>query len=174
MKGNIYTKTGDKLHTDLYDGTRVSKSSDRIEVLGNYDELISSLSLAKNEIDDEYIKKDIEDLQKILFVFQADIAVNDNNKEKLKSEDVKKIEDKIDNMQEKLGKKDSFILPGSNKKASYLHLSRAISRRAERSLVRLAGHSFVSEVHLQFANRISDFLFVYAYSQEDELIDPFK
>ena len=39
----IYTKTGDKGQTSLFDGTRLSKDDIRIEAYGTVDELNSNL-----------------------------------------------------------------------------------------------------------------------------------
>ena len=44
---NIYTKQGDRGKTSLMNGITVSKSDDRIELLGTIDELSSHLGLAK-------------------------------------------------------------------------------------------------------------------------------
>ena len=41
----IYTKTGDKGETSLFNGKRVSKSNELIDLLGSLDELNSSLGL---------------------------------------------------------------------------------------------------------------------------------
>ena len=42
----IYTKTGDKGQTSLYDGTRVDKDSIRVESYGTIDELNSYIGLS--------------------------------------------------------------------------------------------------------------------------------
>ena len=47
MAMSIYTKKGDSGKTSLMDGISVSKSDDRIELLGTIDELNSSIGLAK-------------------------------------------------------------------------------------------------------------------------------
>ena len=44
---SIYTKRGDSGTTSLMNGISVSKSDDRIELLGTIDELNSALGLAK-------------------------------------------------------------------------------------------------------------------------------
>ena len=42
----IYTKTGDKGKTSLFDGTRVLKSNIRVETYGTVDELNSVIGVA--------------------------------------------------------------------------------------------------------------------------------
>jgi len=55
----IYTKTGDKGETSLYDNTRVAKDSIRVESYGTIDELNSTLGLARTFISDEEINKNV-------------------------------------------------------------------------------------------------------------------
>ena len=45
----IYTKTGDKGETSLYDCSRVSKSSSLINLLGDIDELNSFIGIIDSE-----------------------------------------------------------------------------------------------------------------------------
>ena len=53
----IYTKTGDKGQTSLYDGTRIDKDSLRVESYGTIDELNSSIGFASKFVEDEYISE---------------------------------------------------------------------------------------------------------------------
>ena len=63
----IYTKTGDKGETSLYDCTRVSKSSSLIDLLGDIDELNSFVGIIKSE-------RMLEDIQIWLFDMGTIIA----------------------------------------------------------------------------------------------------
>jgi cob(I)alamin adenosyltransferase len=65
-------------------------------------------------------------------------------------------------LNESLAPLNSFILPGGSVAASALHVARAVSRRAERSLVALADVEPVNPQALAYLNRLSDFLFVAA------------
>ena len=49
---NIYTKSGDKGTTDLVRTKNVSKSDDRIQLVGTIDELTSHLGLVKTMMED--------------------------------------------------------------------------------------------------------------------------
>ena len=75
-----------------------------------------------------------------------------------------------DDMTQKLPQLKNFILPSGGKAASSLHVSRAVCRRAERTLVSLAksgdsrqetvGQEFLPVI--QFLNRLSSYLFMAA------------
>ena len=56
----------------------------------------------------------------------------------------------------------AFVLPGGTAKAAALHLARAVSRRAERAVVRLDHVEAVPAEVLVYLNRLSDLLFVLA------------
>jgi cob(I)alamin adenosyltransferase len=55
-----------------------------------------------------------------------------------------------------------FILPGGGEIAAYLHFARTICRRAERLCVKLSREESVDSLLIQFLNRLSDALFVFA------------
>ena len=67
----IYTRTGDKGKTSLFDGTRVLKSHPRVETYGTVDELNSAIGfaiahMAKSK--GQRVKKELEKIQHDLFV----------------------------------------------------------------------------------------------------------
>ena len=55
---------------------------------------------------------------------------------------------------------NSFILPGGTPAASYLHLARTVTRRAERLVCALAVEEKVNPEAVKYLNRLSDHLFV--------------
>ena len=66
-----------------------------------------------------------------------------------------------------------FILPGGTRAASLAHLARAISRRAERTIIVLGQNETVYVPLRQYMNRLSDLLFIVArcLNQEAKLAD---
>src|SRR5699024_12069062 len=70
----IYTKTGDKGNTSLFDNIRVSKDDIRVESYGTVDELGSWLGLAKNYVKDEKMFTEIQNIQNKLFTLAANLA----------------------------------------------------------------------------------------------------
>ncbi|MFW5980032.1 MAG: cob(I)yrinic acid a,c-diamide adenosyltransferase [Halanaerobiales bacterium] len=169
----IYTRSGDKGKTSLFDGGRVEKDSIRVESYGTVDELNSYLGFARNFIKDKEIKKIIKDIQRKLFNVGGELATeeSENFPEKINEKDVNKIEEIIDHYLEQMNKeeKSRFIIPGSNKGSAALHIARTICRRAERRITTLAGQVEINRHLQQFINRLSDLIYTLARYLETEL-----
>lgn len=185
---SISTKTGDDGTTGLFDGKRVSKSCINIEALGDIDELNSATGIARSSLtssgspQSSEVLKILEYIQNSCFVIGAQIASVDFQKEvrrkkkekssndtpisSIKISDTQKIEMWVEKLENKLPKLHHFILPAGDLTAAHLFLSRAICRRAERSVVRL-NKKELAEV-LKFLNRLSDLLFLLARSVNNE------
>lgn len=162
----IYTRKGDRGETSLLGGTRVLKSHIRIESYGTVDELNSWIGLLRNQDIDGEVKMFLIHIQNWLFVIGSHLA-SDPKKSKvkipeIKEEDVTALEKEIDKMNEHLPELKSFVLPGGNQIVSYCHIARCVCRRAERTVVFLAGKEKVEEIIIKYLNRLSDYLFVLA------------
>ncbi len=167
----IYTKTGDKGQTSLYDGTRIDKDSLRVESYGTVDELNSSIGLAVKFVEDETISESLKKIQMRLFFVAGELATVEEGKYKykIKEEDIEALEKIIDDYLPKISGADKFIVPGSSTAAAALHVSRTICRRAERRIITLKRNEDVSDVLLKFVNRLSDVLYTYARYLESDL-----
>ena len=55
-----------------------------------------------------------------------------------------------------------FVIPGETRAAAHCHQARAICRRAERQLCKLADEKEINPESLKYINRLSDALFVVA------------
>jgi cob(I)alamin adenosyltransferase len=75
---------------------------------------------------------------------------------------LRRLERAIDAREASLPPLRAFVLPGGTPAAAALHLARAVCRRAERSVVRLAHESQVDPRIGVYLNRLSDLLFVLA------------
>ena len=75
----IYTKTGDKGQTSLYDGTRVDKDSIRVESYGTIDELNSYIRLCMHYINEDE-KKVLFNIQRDLFYIGSELATKNTEK----------------------------------------------------------------------------------------------
>ncbi len=157
----ITTRTGDDGYTSLGDGQRVSKSHERIQALGDVDELNSQIGLWRCEDLPTDITECLARIQHDLFDMGAELAVP--GYEVLTTEHVLFLEQKIQHYNAELPPLKEFILPGGSKAAALAHMARTVARRAERSVITLnqteAGLSLHSTHYL---NRLSDLCFVLA------------
>lgn len=166
----IYTKTGDKGETSLFDNVRVNKDDIRVESYGTVDELMSSLGVAKNFLEDEKAVGELTEIQNKLFTVGAVLATKDQTKLKVSitEEDISALEALIDEYMEKIGGFRGFIVPGTNRESAFLHLSRTICRRAERHIITLSRTEETDERVLRYINRLSDVLYAMASYFEEE------
>jgi len=168
----IYTKKGDKGETDVPGAGRVKKTFSLIHALGDIDELNSFLGVTRSKLEAAGEKEDGdsdgegEDLcfgivvrvQRDLYRMSADLAKLKSKHGPISEEDVKFLEDSIDSMKIELR---GFVPPGGKGELSaWLHVSRAVCRRAERSFIGAVGEKL--PVDLQYLNRLSDLLFAMA------------
>jgi cob(I)alamin adenosyltransferase len=82
-------------------------------------------------------------------------------------EGVKKLEQKIDLMQNSLPKLNRFILPQGTETSCLFHITRTICRRSERNVVCfLKNHETMKQFNnvtiIKYLNRLSDLLFIMA------------
>ena len=168
----VYTRTGDKGDTGLVGGKRVPKDSPRIEAYGTVDELNSIVGLAR-VFNAERIKEGeahgfldqvLRDIQEELFNLGSELATPPDSRFKgaisIGEEQVKRIEEIIDECQKTLEPLKSFILPGGGRIGGYLHQCRTVCRRAEREVLRLSRVEETSEWGIKYINRLSDLFFV--------------
>jgi len=162
----VYTRTGDEGQTSLGTGERVSKSSPRVCAYGEVDELNSFLGLARTKIADPELLKLLERIQNELFVLGADLAVPQpdagDRQRRISAAEIENLEQTIDRYNETLPPLQEFILPAGNEAGAVLHVARAVARRAEREVVRLAQSEKINPHVLVYLNRLSDLLFVLA------------
>jgi cob(I)alamin adenosyltransferase len=162
----IYTKTGDKGETSLGDNTRVPKHAPRIAVMGAVDEANAAIGVARLHTVGETDAM-LARVQNDLFDLGADICVPENGPRadgalRIVAAQITRLEEEIDAMNAALQPLKSFVLPGGEAAAAYLHLARTFVRRAETSLVALSTSEHVGEEAKRYVNRLSDHLFVVA------------
>lgn len=187
----IYTKTGDKGETGIV-GNRILKNNIIIETIGNFDELNATLGIVigniklNNNLELQEILKTLLKIQDAIFEIGSILANTNGGIDYINL--TKELENEIDILEKKLPTLKNFILPGGSIIGSFIHLSRTVCRRAERSLVSLTKYldrkSIKKDIVLKrdnfndiliFTNRLSDYLFVLAryinhLLKEDEII----
>ncbi len=184
----IYTRTGDKGKTSLFDGTRVLKSHVRVDTYGTIDELNSMIGVVLAELRAENrerrtdlpagplrlvrieaskagsgeLRAQLESIQHDLFAIGSALATPHPLPVPSIATRPQDFEKLIDELTEKLPAINYFILPGGGKAGSILHVARTIARRVERQLVALMQIEEIDETIVKYVNRLSDLLFTMA------------
>jgi cob(I)alamin adenosyltransferase len=81
---------------------------------------------------------------------------------RIEPEQVTWLEQRCDEVNERLEPLRSFVLSGGTPGAAGLHLARTVARRAERVMVQLAARDTINPQALVYINRLSDLLFILA------------
>ncbi len=168
----LYTRTGDSGETGLSDGARVSKSALRVEALGAVDEANAAVGMARVLAAADAVLDPILDLiQHRLFDLGADLAMP-GAQGRITTLDIQGLESAIDRLSEATSPLRAFILPGGTPAAAALHVTRTVTRRAERALVRLADSGEpADERAIVYLNRLSDLMFAAARFANREVGD---
>ena len=157
----IYTRGGDAGETSLGDGARVSKLDPLVVAYGAVDELNSLVGLARVVAGDARLAR----IQNDLFDVGADLSrpfAEDDGKLRVTQEQVDRLENDCDDVNEALPDLKSFVLPGGTEAAACLHVARAVCRRAERDVLEAARTRPVNPLAAVYLNRLSDLLFILA------------
>src|ERR1700674_4368515 len=156
----IVTRTGDAGTTGLGDGSRVTKDAQRIEAIGEVDELNSTLGLLLSETLSEPCASVLMDVQHDLFDLGGELSIPGHFA--VTDAHVLRLDAYVERFNADLSPLKEFILPGGTRAASLAHVARTVCRRAERTLVHLGASTTVSEPVRKYVNRLSDLLFVLA------------
>src|SRR5213596_604212 len=159
----IYTRLGDDGETHLGDMSRVPKTHPRIEAYGTVDELNALLGVALTvpglpDRHAEFLRR----VQNDLFDVGADISVPEGGeRERLRviPEQTAWLERACDEVNARLPKLQSFVLPGGTPAAAQLHVCRTVCRRAERRALEVEG---LNPEVVRYLNRLSDLFFILA------------
>jgi len=165
----LYTRKGDSGTTKTFGcDQRISKSSTIAEALGSLDEINSFLGLCKVKARKEKlligklrVDQMVHDIQKNLFIVQAELAGASMCIEEAK---IKEVESIIDAIEKELPPIKSFFVSGGTELASIFDIARGISRRAERSVIRAKeeGKTPITDFTLAYLNRLSSLLYAFA------------
>ena len=163
-ESTLYTRGGDKGETSLYGASRVLKDSQRVDAYGTIDELNSCIGVALSFCKHKEISKPLKRIQAELFIAGADLATELEAQggakvPRIEKKDTQTLEKMVDELQGKLSRLTTFILPGGSQLASCLHLARAVCRRAERRVVTLGRSERINPEMVPYFNRLSTYLF---------------
>jgi len=182
-KYRVYTKTGDKGTSSLFNMERRSKADDNFQALGDTDELNANIGVVRAHCaqvvaanstggsEDDPVNRDacaqldeqLSEVQSRLFDIGAHLATprtSSNAAQQARTEfdehHVDTLEEWIDGMETVLPGLKNFILPSGGLVSSHLHVCRAVCRRAERSSVPLVAREDALPVVARYFNRLSD------------------
>ncbi|MDO4337024.1 MAG: cob(I)yrinic acid a,c-diamide adenosyltransferase [Eubacteriales bacterium] len=159
---NIYTKNGDKGTTDLIRTKNVSKSDDRIQLVGTIDELTSHLGVVKTMLKDGDTIRILEKIQGTLITVMAGVADPYNREYKINDDKTAILEEEIDRMEGLFERPKKFILPGSCRLSAEIDVARTVARRAERALAAVSVKFGADTGTKKYMNRLADYLYVLA------------
>lgn len=166
----IYTRAGDGGSTRLSDNSQVRKTDPRLVAYADVDETNSviGVALALAPLGDE-ITEVLRTVQNDLFDVGADLSTPVAEAPKypplrISESYVERLEGWCDEYNARLGKLNSFILPGGTPGGALLHQARCVARRAERAAWALieADPDRTSPLPAKYLNRLSDLLFILA------------
>ena len=158
----VYTKRGDKGITDMTRTKHVSKSDDRIQLVGAIDELNSHIGLVKCMLKWEETVKMLSSIQDNLDLIAAGVEDPYSRDFKVNEEIVDNLEKETDRLEELCGQQAGKKVSGQNRTAAEINVTRAVARRTERCLAQVAVKFGADTESKKYLNRLSDYLFLLA------------
>jgi cob(I)alamin adenosyltransferase len=157
----ITTRTGDDGKTSINNKERLPKNHLIIEALGTLDELNSAIGLLLSySFKNQELRKILAQTQQDLFDLGGELCLPERIV--ITPEKTLLLEAFIEQWNATLPPLKEFILPGGTPASATCHLARAMSRRAERTLVALHQENPLHSEILRYINRLSDVLFIAA------------
>ena len=158
----VYTGYGDKGMTDLSHTKNISKSDDRVCLMGSVEELVSHIGLVRVLIDDGDVVRMLEKISETLKKITDGVSDPYNREFKVSEDRTELLEEEIGRMKEIFSGERLPILPGDSRVAAEIDVTRAVARRAERELA-LVSVKFGSDTGAKkYMNRLSDYFYVLA------------
>jgi cob(I)alamin adenosyltransferase len=169
---SISTERGDTGQTSLPGGTRISKADPRVEAYGTFDELISSLGLARALCANKDIREQVEAIQRELFKVGSAIATpaeSPKPQPEISDEMIDRLTREVHRIEGMEGLLADWSLPGSDPASAALDVARTVCRRTERATVRLRETGIAVQPNvLRYLNRLSDLLWLFGRLVETE------
>lgn len=157
-----FTGKGDRGTTDLIRTKNISKSDDRVRLLGSIDELSAHLGLVRSMMTEAGTVRFLEKLQGILVMVAQGISDPFNREFRLTEERTKFIEDEIARLEGMFDFDEHYVLPGTSKESAEADIARAVARRAESDLASVGVKFGADHGAKKFMNRLCSYLYVLA------------
>jgi len=176
---SIATRTGDTGTTSLLYGQRVPKDHPQIEAVGTFDELNVALGnikpLLATDAAGTATLELVTTVQKNLVALMGELACAETDSvrylgskfEKIAAPDLARLDTTVAALEARGLKFEGWATPGANTLAAAFDFARATTRRGERRLCSLPSQGrSVRPLLLQFVNRLSDLLWLFAREAE--------
>ena len=159
---SIYTKRGDRGITDMAHAGNISKSDDRIRLMGEADELNSHIDLVKSMLHQSEILQLLERIQKNLDLIAAGVSNPYDRDCKVSEKETAVLEAETDKLEALCEKPVPEKLTGKSRLAAEIDIARTVARRTERCLAQVSVKFGADTESKRFLNRLSDYLYILA------------
>ena len=168
----MFTSSNDRGMTSLKRERNVSKADDRIQAIGEIEDLITHIGMVRLHADDPALKADLEKIQRNLLVCIDGINDPYHKDSKISEEEVKILVEKAAVLKESYPMTAYEPLPGGCESSLRIDMARSVARRAERWLASSDKKYGGQPVRKQYMNQISDYL--YALARYTDYVDSKK
>jgi cob(I)alamin adenosyltransferase len=128
------------------------------------DELMAHTTLLRDLVEDEQIRNQLLSILNIQMATASVLAADcDDCPVEIPvvgEEQVRFLEEMIDEMDASMEPLTSFLIPGGHPAVSQAHVARTVCRRTERAILKLSQEVNIQEDVIKFYNRLSDYFFV--------------
>lgn len=156
------TGSGDRGMTSLKRDKNVSKADDRIQAIGELEDLITHLGVVKFHTDEPPVREDLERIQKNLLVCIAGISDPYDKDHKISSEETAALKEQTEALKKSCPVTADEPLPGGCEASLRIDLARGAARRAERWLASSDKKYGGQPGRKQYLNLLGDYLYALA------------
>lgn len=168
----MFTGSGDRGMTTLKRDRNVSKADDRIQAIGEIEDLITHIGMIKLHADDLSLKADLEKIQRKLLICIEGINDPYHKDYKISEEEVKILAEKVSALKESYPMTAYEPLPGGCEASLRIDMARSVARRAERWLTSSDKKYGGQPARKQYMNLLGDYL--YALARYTDYVDAKK
>ena len=168
----MFTGSGDRGMTSLKRDKNVSKADDRIQAIGEIEDLITHIGMIKLHADDLSLKADLEKIQRNLLICIEGINDPSHKDYKISEEEVKILSEKTENLKASYPMTAYEPLPGGCEASLRIDMARSVARRAERWLTSSDKKYGGQPARKQYMNLLGSYL--YALARYTDYVDSKK
>lgn len=168
----MFTGSGDRGMTSLKRDRNVSKADDRIQAIGEIEDLITHIGMIKLHADDGSLKADLEKIQRNLLICIEGINDPYHKDYKISEEEVKILSEKTSALKESYPMTAYEPLPGGCEASLRIDMARSVARRAERWLTSSDKKYGGQPARKQYMNLLGSYL--YALARYTDYVDSKK